>query len=518
MLSSISLRRVEIARGFLRLTALLSVLLVGTAASAQSPATLDVNETLFSVIAAINACGYDQELQSSSAIRAEVRSELKAAGKSPVAADAAQEMCRFYARHRLPDQAEDLAHYVSLALNLGAPPEVQLRGAQADLPPDAAYVSGFAPLLKSYYATAKLHSIWQQHQAEYQALINEHHEALAQMIRSTDNYLRLPRSGFEGRSFTVYLEPMGAPSQVNSRNYGDAYYVVISPDAGDLHTDAMRHTYLHFVLDPLTHRRATTLDRLRPILYSVEQAPMPDQYKRDVGLLLVESLIRAIEARTSDPKMSERDRLALVQKDEAQGYVLTEYFYDRLREFEKADTGVETAFPDWLREIDVERQTKHARKIAFATEALPEVMASAPRSAPAPKKIDLAEQALDSGNPGEAGTLAQQSLAAKEDPSRAYFVLAKVASLNGQMQEARSNFEKALQDATGPHVIAWSNIYLGRILDIQQERESAISHYRAALATSNVPADAKSAAERGLQQPYQPPEKKPQDSSKGKAQ
>jgi tetratricopeptide (TPR) repeat protein len=495
-----------------------AVLLLGSAASAQSPATLDVNETLFSVFAGINACGYDQELQSSSSIRAEVRSELKEAGKSAVAADAGQEMCRFYARHRLPDQAEDLAHYVSLALNLGPAPDFQPRASEADLPPDAAYVSGFAPLLKSYYVAAKLHSVWQQHQAEYQALIDEHHETLAQMIRSTDNYLRLPMSGFEGRSFTVYLEPMGAPSQVNSRNYGDAYYVVVSPVGGDLHADAMRHTYLHFVLDPLTHRRATALDRLRPILYSVEQAPMPDQYKRDVGLLLVESLIRAIEARTSDPKMSEKDRLALVQKDEAQGYVFTGYFYERLREFEKADSGLETAFPNWLREIDVQRQAKHAGNITFATEALPEVLATTTRSTPAPKTIDLAEQALDSGNAREAGTLAQQSLAAKQDQSRAYFVLAKVASLNGQMQEARTNFEKALQNATEPHVIAWSNIYLGRILDIQQERDGAISHYRAALATSNVPADAKSAAERGLQQPYQPPENKPQAPSKGKAQ
>ena len=84
-------------------------------------------------------------------------------------------------------------------------------------------------------------------------------------------------------------------------------------------------------------------------------------------------------------------------------------------------------------------------------------------------------------------------------------MLAKVASLSGQMQEAQADFQKALDAAKDPHVIAWSHIYLGRILDIQEERQDAVAQYKAALATSDVPEDAKSAAEHGLQAPYQPP-------------
>ena len=127
------------------------------------------------------------------------------------------------------------------------------------------------------------------------------------------------------------------------------------------------------------------------------------------------------------------------------------------------------------------------------------------------KTIDLAEQALAGGNPTEAGKLAQRSLQAGEDPSRAYFVLAKVASFAGQMQEAESDFEKALRGAKEPHVIAWSHIYLGRILDIQQERDRALTQYKLALATSDIPADAKAAAEHGLQEPYQPAKAKNND-------
>jgi hypothetical protein len=487
-----------------------SLTLLSSAAKAQSRATLDVSETLFSVVSAMNVCGYDQELDTSSPIRAEVRADLVEASKAPGAAHAAQGMCRFYADHRQGDSAHDLAQYVSLALNLGPPPTFAPKTAESDLPPDAAYVLGFVPLVSEYYSAAGLHAIWLKHQREYLALIDQFHTPVAQMITSTDNYLRMPMSASTVRSYTVYLEPMSAPGQVNSRNYQDLYYLVVSPAANNLHMDALRHTYLHFVLDPLVNRRGTSLERLQPILLSLQRAPMSEEYKNDAGLLVIECLIRAIEARTpADPKLPEKDRLALVQKDQAQGFVLTEYFYNQLRDFGKGDTGLQTAFPDWLHGIDVDREKKRAGQIAFAAQAEPEVM-QAPKRA-SQTRVDLAERALASGNPAEAGKLAQESLQAGEEQARAYFVLAKVASLGGQMQEAQADFQKALDAAKDPHVIAWSHIYLGRILDIQEERDGAVAQYKAALATSDVPEDAKSAAERGLQTPYQPPSSKRQD-------
>ena len=127
------------------------------------------------------------------------------------------------------------------------------------------------------------------------------------------------------------------------------------------------------------------------------------------------------------------------------------------------------------------------------------------------KKIDMAEQALASGNPAEAEKLAQQCVQANEDAGRAYFVLAKVASFKGDMEGAQADFEKAAGATKDPHVVAWSHIYLGRIYDIQGERDSALAQYKAALAISDVPADAKTTAEKGLQQAYQVPKAKGDD-------
>ena len=485
--------------------------LLTCAAAAQSKATLDVNETLFSVVAAMNVCGYDQELSSSSPIRNEVRADLVEAAKSPAAAAAAKEMCSFYRDHQQGDAAHDLAQYVSLALNLGPPPDFTPRAKEADLPPDTAYILGFIPLLQEYYKAANLHAIWQNHQPEYLALIDQYHTPVANMITATDNYLRMPLSGYAGRSFIVYLEPMAAPGQVNSRNYmQDYYYLVISPAGSNIHIEALRHTYLHFVLDPLIAKRATALDRLKPILIAVQKAPMSEEYKLDTGLLVIECLIRAIEAQTpSDPKLPEKDRLALVQRDEAEGFVLTGYFFEQLRDFAKGNTGMQDAFPNWLHNIDVLHEKKRASEISFATQATPEVMQAAKHAAP--QKVDLAEAALASGNPAEAGKLAQEALQANQDPARAYFVLAKVATFGGDMEGAQTNFQKALEAAKDPRVSAWCHIYLGRILDLQGERESAVAQYQAVQQMSDAPAEAKTAAERGLKEPYQPPTAKQQE-------
>ncbi len=464
-----------------------------------------MSETLFSFVSAINVCGYDHELQSSSPIRQQVRAELVEASKSPQVAKAASDMCRFYQDHRQSDGAHDLAQYISLALNVGNPPDFTPKSKEADMPPDVAFVLGFVPLLKQYYAAAKMHQIWIEHQPQYDDLIDRYHDPVAQMISSTDNYLRMPLSGYSGRTYTVYLEPMSAPGQVNSRNYfQDFYYVVVSPSGNDIQMQALRHTYLHFELDPLIAKRATALKRLEPLLAYLKKSPMADEYKSDTGLLVIECLIRAIEARTpSDPKLPEKDRLTLVKQDEAEGYILTGAFYNDLKVFEKDNIGLQDAFPNFLHNLDLDSEKKLASETQFASQATPEVVRAAKPASQS--KMALAEQALANGNPMEAQRLAQESIDAKEDPSRGYFILARIATANGDMTGARDNFQKALEQSKDPKIAAWSHIYLGRILDLQEEREAAIEQYKAAL-TSGDPSEAvKNAAERGLKTPYEPP-------------
>jgi hypothetical protein len=79
------------------------------------------------------------------------------------------------------------------------------------------------------------------------------------------------------------------------------------------------------------------------------------------------------------------------------------------------------------------------------------------------------------------------------------------------MDGARDYFEQALHATSEPQVVAWSHIYLGRILDLQDDdtggplRAQAVAHYKAAEGASETLPAAKAAAEQGLQKPYAPP-------------
>ena len=261
---------------------------------------LDNNEALFTVLTAINACGYDSDLRVSEPLRSQIRAEVaRTIDASAEAKESTAVMCQFYKEHQQDDSGRTLAQYVSLALFLNPPPELTLKVKEADLPPDASFVSGLVPLIQKFYGEAGLHAVWAAHQGAYSELTARYHEPLAKILFDTEVYLKLPSAGFLGRGFTIYLDPMGSPGQTNARNYGTDYYVVISPGVGsEFKTDQIRHTYLHYLLDPLTLKYPASMNRLKPLLESVKGAPMDESFKTDISLLATECLIRAIEART----------------------------------------------------------------------------------------------------------------------------------------------------------------------------------------------------------------------------
>ena len=142
-------------------------------------------------------------------------------------------MCQFYDEHRQPDASRTLAQYVSFALYLNGPPApFSLKAKEADIPPDATYMLGILPLLQKFYDAAGLHQIWLKYQPAYERVLERLHEPVSQLILRTDTYLKLPISGYLGRKFVVYVEPMGPPGQVNARNYGVDYFLTISPSSG----------------------------------------------------------------------------------------------------------------------------------------------------------------------------------------------------------------------------------------------------------------------------------------------
>ncbi len=485
----------------------------------RSPIALDSSETLFAVLTALNACGYDQDLTTSDATRSNVRAEVQRVLAESEEAEAARTaVCEFYLTHTEERNTNhSLSPYISLALYMDGPPHFVPRMKEEDLPPDAAGVAEFGTVLERFYEKVGLHSIWERHRRDYAAAMNRYHEPLAKMVFDTEIYLKQPSSQYLGRRFTIYLDFMGSPNETDARNYGADYYIIVFPAPNTpsgatpksaLKMDQIRHTFLHYELDPLASKHFTAIMRLEPLLQSVKRAPLEEAFKTDISLLVTECLIRAIEIRTTGTKQAADEALRAQAVDDAvkQGYILTRTFYDTVVAFEKDPAGIRNAYGDFLATIDVKKEEKAAAEVQFASKTSPElVQLSRPEKR---RMLVSAEKRLAAGDPKGAQELAQQALDKKiGDQGRALFILAEVAVANKNRDGAQDNFQKAIEATKDPKVLGWSHVYLGRILDMKEDREAAVQHYQAALNSAGQLPEIKAAAERGLAQAYEPPAK-----------
>jgi tetratricopeptide (TPR) repeat protein len=493
--------------------------------------SLQNSEALFDIAVALNACGYDQGLAASDPLRQQVREQVnQALQASSDARDAHERICTFISQHRLSDSGSDLAQYISLALFISPPPELAPSAQGADIPPDASAVENILPLLRRFGELANLHVIWLQVRPQYEKQLAQLHDSLTKMIDDTGIYLKTPAQATNGRRFLVVVEPLLDPAQTNARVYGADYVVVASPVNGTIHMREVRHAYLHYEIEPLLYARATALDRLLPFLKTIRDAPLDYTYKSDVVALTIECMIRAVEVRTMDTgvtiykipadvrrsdleaathqhnasvEAAEAVRRHAVQEDMADGYVLTEYFYYAFAAFERAPQSFKESIGEMVYGMDVSVELNRAKHTTFNQQSSTDVVHRSPREL---RGLDLAEMKLMKGDTDGAGALAQQSVADKSgDAARANFILARVAIMQRDVPGAQHDFEETIRLSKDPRMLAWSHIYLGRIYDIQDQRDQAVNEYRAALTVRDGEADTRLAAEKGLKQPYAVP-------------
>ena len=508
--------------------------------------TLETNEPLFDMGAALNACGYDADLDKSAPVRAEVRADMNTAlAASADARESRDALCAYIALHHLNDAGLNVGQYVSLALYLSPPPSLTPNLDETELPPQAAQVVNILPLLRAFAEDVDLHFIWIHHRAEYEALQARVHDPMVHAVLDTNIYLHQPVSSYDGRRFLVLLEPMLSPSLINARIYGSDYIIVMSPDNSPgvpVPMEQIRHIYLHYVVEPLVYSRGTAMERIQPMLRGVQDAPLEFFYKSDVVALMTECLIKAIEAHMyvistpppAKPKSKERvdveqyaalrdlydrqtaqQRQALVDTDEKQGWVLTGYFYQTLSQMGHNGDGLRDEIAPMIYGMDVDRERRHAEEIIFAKT----VPADPLRPNTAPRRIegmDLAELDLMQGKPDEAADIAEKTLAdPKADHARARYVLARIDLMQGDPEKAITGFQQTLSLSKDPRTMAWSHIYLGRLYDsmMPPDRTRAIAEYQAAESVRDSQPDTKKAAESGLAKPFALPQRAPQPST-----
>jgi hypothetical protein len=497
--------------------------------------SLESYEPVFLMASALNACGYDEGLDESAPVRTRVREEMnQALARSEDARKARDKICLYVAQHRMTGSERDIGQYISLALYLTPPPELETSVELVEMPPDSTQVVEILPLLRDFVSAVDLHGTWLAVHRTYDEETAKLHDPLSKMVVSTNLYLKMPASTYDGRRFVVVMEPMLSPRTVNARIYGPDYVVVVSPVNGQIRMNDVRHTYLHYMIEPLLLARANAVDRMQPILKEVREAPLDFRFRSDSVPLAIECLIKAIEARTMDtgipefkiPAGIERSdlpryererqayqqkvdtvRIAAVRHDLTQGFVLTQYFYEQLIQFEKDPASLRDSIGEMVYGMDVEQQVHRARQIEFDKQADGDVLVrSKPRKL---EGLDLAEARLAAGDVGTASALARQALTVHSDTldsvadsARANFILARAAIMTGHPGEAINRFQTTLATSKEPRLVAWSHIYLGRMLDLDCKRDQAVSEYKQALESRDGQQDTRLAAERGVKAAY----------------
>ncbi len=533
-----------------------------------SAVTLETSETLFDIAAALNTCGYDNGLESSLPVRAAVRAEMnEAIAASPAVSASRQRLCGFIRSHQ-QGGAQNLAQYISLALFMGPPPELQLSVSETDMPPDAMQVVTVLPLLRDFAEKVQLHGIYIHNRAGMEAAVTQVHDSMTRLLLETNQYLQQPVSSYDGRRFLVLLEPMLSPQAVNARIYGSDYFVVTSPAAidpanpdrvspgsrmtvgvraGGLQMDQVRHLYLLYNVDPIIYAHASATNRLLPILKTVSDAPIDFNYKNDVVALTTECVIKAIEARTMDvgiakpakprdvraraeiddynraiidyDRKAEAVRRHQVTLDMESGWVMTQSFYETLAHEDHDGINLRDLIGPMVYGLDVQMEVDHDKKIPFFAATSNNIVAGgevsrarAPRQPQQLSNIDKAELALQKNDKGTAEDIAEKELTANPKSTPALYVMARAKLMEGDAQAAYDNFQQIVGYGTAggdTRALAWSHIYLGRLYDAQQQpdRAKAVAEYKAALATPSATADVQAAANAGIQKPFAAPKR-----------
>lgn len=409
---------------------------------------------------------------------------------------------KFYQDHMEGKKAEEqVAKYVSLALLSDGPPDFKLSLSPNQLPPDALSVAEFLDLVKEFYATAKLESIWSTHRWHYDQVVLDHRATINQIILLTDGYLRIASGSFLDRRLLIIPDLLAPPNTFNARTYRENYYLVFAP-SGKPAADEFRHQYLHFLLDPYALRFTLPKDTRTELVKFIETATgVEESYRTDLQLLVSESLIRAVELRMNKAPEAQ----AGIELDAAirSGAVLARHFYRELLTFENSPEGIKVSYPSMVKSVAV----------AQVQTAFSEAQKNAPvvQKKAEPRELNEVEKLLRKANvqlgandlEGAVGEFQKVLEGHDASNGEALYGLGVVASLKNRKEIAKDYFSKALQSPSSTKSVkVWAHIYLGRLLDLEDNRNDAIQQYQSAIALGDNTRNAQEVAQRGLKEPF----------------
>jgi len=330
-----------------------------------------------------------------------------------------------------------------------------------------------------------------------------------------NTYLRELNDPSQMRTFSIIVEPL-VGRITNVRNFGDHYAIILS-GSEDVPTDVVRHAFLHFLLDPLPLMYPHIIAVKRPIYEIGAKAPrLSPDLRDDFPSWFAECTVRAVELKIK--RMSPSEREVALNTNDADGYVLVRPIFTGLSDYEKNEPSMRNYFPEMVRKMDVKAEVARASVITFARESSPEQSAqlntealnrrrraastTLPDDPAMIAQLTDGERFIADRNPRAAEAAFKNVLAKYPDQIRAWYGLGLVALLDHDGPRAKQVFGRLTAGdaaaAQDPMVLAWSHVYLARVLDEEGQLEQSKSEYQAALAVPGAPAKAQQAAQKEL--------------------
>ncbi|HSR07056.1 MAG TPA: hypothetical protein VLM42_07895 [Bryobacteraceae bacterium] len=461
---------------------------------------LDSNEALFTVLAAINVAGYDDQIDAASThvFRHTLRTEIGARNL-----DSVFQLKRFFRDHKLANPNAELSRYISYALLINGPPDFDYRDPDMVRPPDATSVEGLSPLLAAFYREANLSDAWQRAQPFYDQVIAQYQEPVARAVLLVNAYARNTTSGYLGRRFQIYVDLLGAPNEVQSRSFGDESFVVVTPSV-EPQIDGIRHAYLHYLVDPLGLKFSEDINKKHALGdYAQGAGALDDHYKTEFVDLATESLIKAIESRL-DRKPAEAEQAM------KEGFVLAPALAEQLAIYENQEVALRLYFPNLFAGLDFKREEQRLANVEFASAKAsrtvrPAQTAKPPELTGVAKTLADADQAYTDRDLDRAKLTYLLVLEQTNEHSwhaKAYYGLARVAVLQRDPETGDRLFRKVLELEPDAETKSWSLLYLARLADSQGDRDQAVENYKAALAVPDAPESVRQAAQKGVAEAF----------------
>ncbi|HEX5000004.1 MAG TPA: tetratricopeptide repeat protein [Terriglobia bacterium] len=489
----------------------LAVIIAALSAPAWSQTrtvSIDRDLRVFTMMAAINAAGFDVELAPESH---PVRQEIRKISKELDPAFLAR-MRQFYATHKegQPDEAQP-AKYLALALTLSGPPDFTVTIREEDMPPEARSVARFADFLKEFFVKARIPERWVLARPFYDAEAETLGPPTRDAIRQADAYLRATSGTAIVRHMSVFVELTAPKNSVYVQSAQDEYFVIVGSSSAPRTAD-LRHAYLHLSVDAALFSSINTVSGTSALLELVSKEDgVAREYTRDAFSMARESLVRAIELRLDRPP--ENERREMLDNHYRSGLLFLPFFYGALPAYEQEEEALSAYLPTMLAGLRIKDEQKRfqdkfhqippPQRATRLVETPPDTEVRIPPPTPLDRMRALlvdASKALNAGETDRARTTFQQVLESYDpENGSALYGLALIAGKEGDDKAARKYFEGVTQSASAePSIKVWAQIYLGRLDDLECRRPQAVEHYQEAIKLGDDTRNAQAIAREGV--------------------